>query len=229
MKSTLIMAIGLALVFVGCQPKVQNLNVKQEHSEVSSEDCDIRIDRSVFSAADETINKSCMVLNGKIEKLVNDLKDSLRADATELFQTFADKPDERPNWKYELIVDDSVFMATDQFISVRLRVYSFTGGAHGMTTYHSFNYDVKNQKFLTNKEILNYANAAQINTLLKANFKNPDGCFTMEPTLDLAGAINFNATSVYFLYGQYVLGAYACGSAEVVVPRAALKGDILIK
>ena len=119
MKSTLIMAIGLALVFVGCQPKVQNLNVKQEHSEVSSEDCDIQIDRSVFSAADETINKSCMVLNGKIEKLVNDLKDSLRADATELFQTFADKPDERPDWKYELMVDDSVFMATDQFVSVK--------------------------------------------------------------------------------------------------------------
>ena len=38
MKSTLIMAIGLALVFVGCQPRVQNLNVKQEHSEVTSED-----------------------------------------------------------------------------------------------------------------------------------------------------------------------------------------------
>lgn len=229
MKSTLIMAMGLALVFVGCQPKVLDLNVKQEHSEVTSEEYEMRINRSVFSAADEAINKSCMVLNGKIEKLVNDLRDSLRVDATELFQTFADNPAERPNWKYGLWIDDSVFMATDQFVSVRLRVSTFTGGAHGMTVYHAFNYDVKNQKLLTNKEILNYANAAQINTLLKANFKNPEGCFTEEPTLEVVNAINFDAESLYLMYEQYVLGAYACGAVEVTVPRMELKENLLVK
>lgn len=229
MKSTLIMAMGLALAFVGCQPKVQNLNVKQEHSEVTSEDYEMRINRSLFSAADQEINKSCVVLNNKIEKLVNDLRDKLQADASKLFQTFADKPDERPSWKYGLWVDDSVFMATDQFISVRLRVYTFTGGAHGNTVFHSFNYDVKNQKLLTNKEILNYAHAAQINKLLKANFKNPEGCFTEDPTLEAVNAINLDAQSLCFMYEQYVLGAYACGAAEVAVPRVELKENLLVK
>lgn len=229
MKSTLFMAIMVALAFTGCQPKVQNLSVKQEHTEVVSEDWDIQIDRPVFSTADEAVNKGCIAVNSKIEKFVSDLSDSLRVDATELFKMFADKPEERPDWKYELMIDDSVFMATDQFISVRLREYIFTGGAHGNTGFRAFNYDIKNQKFLSDKEILNYANAAQINAQLKANFKNPDGCFTNEPTLDEASAINFDATSVYFIFEPYVLGPYACGTAEVVVPRAALKGDLLIK
>lgn len=229
MKSTLIMAIMVALAFTGCQPKVQNLSVKQEHTKVVSEDWDIQIDRPVFSTANEAVNKGCIAVNNKIEKFVSDLSDSLRVDATELFKMFADKPEERPDWKYELMVDDSVFMATDQFISVRLRKYIFTGGAHGNTGFRAFNYDIKNQKFLTDKEILNYTNAAQINAQLKANFKNPDGCFTYEPTLDEASAINFDATSVYFIFEPYVLGPYACGTAEVVVPRAALKGDLLIK
>ena len=120
-------------------------------------------------------------------------------------------------------------MANARYVSVRLMVYTFTGGAHGITNFYTFNYDVQNQKFLTDQEVLNYVNEAQINAQLKANFKNPEGCFTTDPTLKDVTTVNFNKKSVCFTYGQYVLGAYACGVAEVTVPRAALKNDLLIK
>ena len=160
---------------------------------------------------------------------MNDLQDSLKTDANEFFESWQAAGEERPVWIYELQVGDSVFMANDQYVSVRLIVYTFTGGAHGITNFYTFNYDVQNQKFLTNQEILNYTNETQINTQLKANFKNPEGCFTTDPTLKDVTAVNFNKTSVCFTYGQYVLGAYACGVAEVAVPRTALKNDLLIK
>ena len=70
--------------------------------------------------------------------------------------------------------------------------------------------------------MLNYVNEAQINAQLKANFKNPEGCFTTDPTLKDVTTVNFNKKSVCFTYGQY-------GVAEVTVPRAALKNDLLIK
>ena len=160
---------------------------------------------------------------------MNDLQDSLKSNANEFFQSWQESGEERPVWIYELQVGDSVFMANDQYVSVRLIVYTFTGGAHGITNFYTFNYDVQNQKFLTNQEILNYTNETQINTQLKANFKNPEGCFTTDPTLKDVTAVNFNKNSVCFTYGQYVLGAYACGVAEVAVPRTALKNDLLIK
>lgn len=37
-----------------------------------------------------------------------------------------------------------------------------------MTNFYAINYDVKTQKFLTNKDILNLDKAADINALLKA-------------------------------------------------------------
>lgn len=229
MRSTLIMAVLVAFAFAGCQPKVQNLDVKMERATVKSEDWDINVNRSVFSSADAALNKSCEVLNREIKKFVNGLQDSLMANATEFFRAIEADKMERPVWIYELQVEDSVFMATDQYISVRLMTYTFTGGAHGMTNFYTFNYDVKNQKLLSNHEVLNYAHEAQINAQLKANFKNPENCFTTDPTLKDVTAINFNATSMCFTYAQYVLGAYACGVAEVTVPRVALKGELLVK
>ena len=213
MKSTLIMAVIMAFAFMGCQPKIQDLSVKSEKVTANSENWDITVNRSMFSSADANVNKSCEVLNKKIEKFVNDLQDSLKSDANEFFQSWQGTGEERPAWIYELQVGDSVFMANDQYVSVRLMVYTFTGGAHGITNFYTFNYDVQNQ----------------INAQLKANFKNPEGCFTTEPTLKDVTVVNFNKTSVCFTYGQYILGAYACGVAEVNVPRTALKNDLLIK
>ena len=88
MKSTLIMAVLMAFAFVGCQPKVQELNVKNEKVTANSENWDITVNRSMFSSADANVNKSCEVLNKKIEKFVNDLQDSLKSNANEFFQSW---------------------------------------------------------------------------------------------------------------------------------------------
>ncbi len=229
MKKTLIMAIFTAFIFAGCQQKVQNLDVKMEKTTVNSEKWDITINRSMFSSADLNVNKSCEILNSEIEKLMNDLQDSLKSGANEFFQSWLETGEKTPEWVYSLYVEDSVFMANDRFVSVRLSVYTFTGGAHGMTNFYAFNYDVQNQKFLTNHEILNYSDEGEIDTQLKVYFKNPEDCFSTDPMLKDVSVVNFDESSVCFTYAQYVLGAYACGAAEVTVPRTALNSAFLIK
>lgn len=75
-----------------------------------------------------------------------------------------------------------------------------------MTDFYAINYDVKTQKFLTNKDILNLDKAADINALLKANLKDPDKCFTFEaPTVDNVTCINLTLHTVDFTYAQYIL------------------------
>ena len=61
MKSTLIMAVFMAFTFMGCQPKVQDLNVKNEKVTVNSENWDITVNRAMLSSADANVNKSCEV------------------------------------------------------------------------------------------------------------------------------------------------------------------------
>ena len=97
------------------------------------------------------------------------------------------------------------------------------GGAHGMTNFYAINYDVKTQKFLTNKDILNLDKAADINALLKANLKDPDKCFTFEaPTVDNVTCINLTLHTVDFTYAQYILGPYS-------IPKEKMKDMLVIK
>ena len=54
---------------------------------------------------------------------------------------------EEPMIPFELEVKDSVFMADRHYISVRLAVYTLTGGANGLTEYYAVNYSLKDKKF----------------------------------------------------------------------------------
>ena len=217
----------LGLAFTGCQESTVAVGEKK----VVCDSADYVIDATYpeFTSENEAVNKGLGALNLAMADLVDGLADSLTADARELFRELADLSDERPSWRYGLTVRDSVFMATPDFISVRLTVYTFRGGAHGMTDFYAFNYDVKNQKLLTNEELLNYGESATVDAALKANFENPDGCFNLDPTLADVSAVNVTPDSLCFTYEQYVLGPYACGTAEVTVPRSSLQAALQLR
>ncbi len=217
----------LGMAFMGCQEK--EVVVADNRVSHDVETYKVEASRPSFLWKGEQTDAAFSKLNQAISDLVDGLVDSLRVDANEFFREMEELDMERPAWRYELMVEDSVFMVTPDFVSVRLTVYEFRGGAHGMTAFHSFNYDVKNQKLLTNEEILDYGKSAVVDAGLKANFENPDGCFNLEPTLADATVVNVTPESLCFTYEQYVLGPYACGVAEVEVPRATLKEALRIR
>ncbi|MEG2791263.1 MAG: DUF4163 domain-containing protein [Odoribacter sp.] len=215
------------MIFVGCQQQV-NVEMQTEHQSDKTSEWEIVIDKPVFSSVDPEVEKSCISFNETVTALLLPFQDSVKAQAKEYVKLCVEAGDE-PVGPYQLMVEDSVFIANAQYISIRLRIYSFTGGAHGMTTFKSLNYDVKNQKYLTQEEIFDFGKIAEINEQLKANFHNPDNCFTEMPTLEGVSVVNFSTTAVDFTYEQYLLGAYACGVAEISVPRVALKDMLLLK
>ncbi|MDR2037002.1 MAG: DUF4163 domain-containing protein [Bacteroidales bacterium] len=227
MKKYIIGMSFLLLAFAGCQDKA--LNVESVTLSEKDDKWTIDIRYPVFSSSDEAVNSSCALLNQKIQQFIADLHHNTKTEADKLFESIDKEGMDPPNWKYELYVKDSVFMAAGKYISVRLLAYSFTGGAHGMTRFYTFNYDVKNQKLLTNDDIFNKAEAAEVNTQLKTKFNNPSNCLSTVPTLELASVVNFNRNDVCFTYEHYVLGAYACGYYETSVPRKELKRSLLLK
>lgn len=229
MKNNIFFSVVLGLVLAGCQPAT--VEVKKESLNNKNNQWEIDVQKSVFSSSDAGVEKGCTAVNRVVEALIDSLQLDIKAQADTFFTTYGKMYDEKgPEWAYQLYVKDSVFMATDKYISLRVLVYTFMGGAHGMTNFYAFNYDVQKQHFLTDQEIINYDKANEINGLLVKYFNNPEGCFSDKPTLTNGfTALNVSPVAVCFTYPQYTLGAYACGVAQVTIPDDVLKGILKIK
>jgi len=229
LKPVTFILLIFTVVFTSCQPKVQELKIRKDQFSDQSGNWKVNLDFPVFSSSDQEVNKGCEILNQQIRQFMTGRQDSLKAEADELFQSFKTDSMPRPNWIYTLDVTDSVFMATSEYISVRFEVYTFTGGAHGITDFYAFNYDVKNRELLEPEEIVAYKDSDAVSRSLQAHFKNPENCFTTEPTLDLVSVINFTPGDVCFTFTQYTLGAYYCGIAEITVPKTELTKSVLLR
>lgn len=221
------MVLSALFLLTGCKKEIK-LETKHIHETDSTAQWITNIERPTFAATEKWAEKSCVRFNDKVTSFIQGVQDTLIRQAKQGAATM-EAAGEQWNWPYELFVRDSIFMADENYISVRFLIYTFTGGAHGMTTFHSLNYDFKNEKFLTNAEILNTGKSAEINDLLKAHLQNPEKCFTENPTLSAASVINIGLHNLYFTFEPYVLGPYSCGYATIEIPRSKLKDMLVIQ
>lgn len=217
------LCIGMAMCLGACsQPG--KIEVKTEKSSTQNENWEVNVEQSVFSSSDKRLEQSCHYLNAAVQERIDSLRLNLITEADTFFALYRSDTLERPIFNYELYVRDTVFLANADYISLRMSAYIFTGGAHGMTYFYAFNYDVKKQEFLKPNQLLDLSRSKEIDALLKKNFKNEQGCYTEIPTLANGyTAFNFSTDFVYFTYPAYVLGPYSCGPALVAIPRAQLK------
>ena len=229
MMKTKLFTLVFAVLALGACKKEIKLDVKQIHLTDKTGQWDIKIDRPAFSTTDAETEKSCVKFNDEVNGLINGIHAAFIEQAKEHIARL-DSAGFKQVAPYELIIEDSVFLADQNYISVRVLSYEMLGGAHGMTNFYAINYDVKTQKFLTNKDILNLDKAADINALLKANLKDPDKCFTFEaPTVDNVTCINLTLHTVDFTYAQYILGPYSCGHTIISIPKEKMKDMLVIK
>ena len=226
MRRCTFIAALLALFFVGCQKPT--INIEENTLSYTNNEWDVSVNRPVFSAQDAALEKGCKEVNERVTKLIDSLQNDLKEQLKEYLQE-AQEMKINPMIPFTLDIQDSVFMADDRYISLRLVVYMLTGGANGLTEYYAFNYSMKQGKFLEPEDILNYNKSAEIDKQIKTNFKNPDNCFTDVPTLSNVTTVNFSTNDICFTYDPLVLGAHYCGAAQVSVPRMILKGDLLLK
>ncbi len=227
MKTRIILFLLFAIALGTCK-KETRLTAKKIKDIRTEAQWDIRITHSSFSSTEAAAERSCSLFNDEIKGLVN----GIQAAFTELCEeqiAALDSTNTEMTGKYELSISDSVYMATEQYISVLVQTYEYMGGANGNTNYYALNYDVRNNRFITNKELVDYEKSNEINTLLKSCLKDPDNCYTFKaPTIEDCSAINFTRNSVEFTYGKYLLGPGSCGPVTISVPSEKLKGILKI-
>lgn len=227
MGKIMLAAFAALFLLAGCKKEIK-LEVKQLSETEQNPVWEINIQRPVFSTTEASVEASCVKFNDKITEMIAPMQDSIRVQAERLKAELAAIGDSLTG-PFQLYVRDSVYMADENYISVRLLVYVMTGGAHGNTNFYGLNYNVKTQEFLTDKEVIDFNKSTEINKLLAEHFVNRDSCLNELPTVETLSAVNFTMKTVDFTYAQYVLGAYACGYAQVAVPLHQMKGAFLPK
>lgn len=214
----------------GCLSLPEPVRTDPQQVKERSEHWNIEMSFTRFSSSDDSVNEGCRLFNERVREIVGAWQQSLKRDAAALFESLEqDTVLARPDWECQLLVTDSVFMASSRYISLRLMAYTYVGGAHGRTSFQALNYDVKNRKFLEVPDLFDPAFQGKVDSSLQDHFRNPEGCFTEVPVLDEAAAVNFNPLDVCVTFEQYVLGPYVCGFAEITVPRMELKEAWKIK
>jgi hypothetical protein len=131
--------------------------------------------------------------------------------------------------KYESMNRYEILDTTNQLISLKFETYSYALGAHGFTAINTWNLNLGTGKLLKLTDVVDLSDKDKLtlfNQLLVAGFVNPEDCFTEEPRVDSdynKFAISSDFLVIYF--EAYELGAYSCGSAEILVSIDELKNN----
>jgi hypothetical protein len=152
---------------------------------------------------------------------------------------------EADKWPFQ--ADFTIIQSNNNYISYYLQYGGFTGGAHGFETKISFNYDVKNKKDLTLKDLfsanfdyLKYLSSESRSQLTKqyATVTEEDRANSSpeaiqqyidnivadinsgtQPTEANFSVFTFTLDKVKIYFAQYQVGPYAIGMPEVEVDR----------
>ncbi|QIV77992.1 DUF4163 domain-containing protein [Fervidobacterium pennivorans subsp. shakshaketiis] len=86
-------------------------------------------------------------LNSNVQEKVRNIVEEVKAVAHQVAK------DRMLRSKYEVRISTEVKFKSKDFVSLVIYCYTFTGGAHGVTTFDTYNVDLKNSKLLTLNDI----------------------------------------------------------------------------
>lgn len=205
------------LIMCAVQSCKNNINVACKQESYTVEDS-----IAIINVSYKTLFSQSKEVNSWFQKINDSLRIRFRTAADTVKNMSAeDRKFLREDFPpYAFYVKDSTFNLSDKLVSERYTVYTYSGGAHGYTYFVSLNL-LPDKLMNLNKEQLfknDDKSVSEINLLLDKHFNRMD-CFFETPTLELVSVVNFNMQGVLFTFEHYVLGPYACGEAEIFVPK----------
>ena len=108
-------------------------------------------------------------------------------------------------------------------LSYTVTKYTYTGGAHGMTSETTLNFDTDNGSLIGETELFQTGYEERLSSLLSLHLPEAlqePGDTAMLFTRDIRPNGNFRVseTGVTYIYNQYEIGPYVLGAVEVTIP-----------
>ncbi|MGB5668246.1 MAG: DUF3298 domain-containing protein [Maribacter sp.] len=139
-------------------------------------------------------------------------------------------PDETAGWKAK--IDGEVTFEDKKKITIELKSYLFTGGAHGYNTNSFLNFDKRKGKELENWELFedqdHFVHFAENKFRIQENIPqdntiNSTGFMFEKDEFYLPENIGFTKKGLTLLYNQYEVASYAEGAIELTLPYNEIK------
>ena len=192
-----------------------------------------KIDDTVNEAVSEEI---ISLLNFDDETNVITIKSAVESFGKE-YQTLKQKfPEESMPWEAE--IHGKVAYEDNNILTIRLKSYLFTGGAHGYSTSRFLNFDKRRGTALKNSRLIK--NKEEFMELAEAKFRLQEKIPAMESinstgfmfdgeAFYLPENIGFTQKGIQLLYNQYEVASYADGAIVLTLPYKEVKDYLTVK
>jgi hypothetical protein len=197
----------------------------------------IRTEYPQFSAADRDFNDKVknLIINKIAEfKQASQENWQARQDTASLGEIVP----ETPETPFDFIATWEHSQLNDKYISFVIKIYYFSGGAHGNDELYAFNYDVENRREITimdfvgsteNLQKVSFIAKTQVAAnLASIGWSGASGAETMlnegsAPTAENYKDFNFNDNSLTVYFQKYQVAAGAVGSQQAVIYKNSLE------
>lgn len=144
--------------------------------------------------------------------------------------------DERPGW--EAKIDANVDYTSENILNIKLKNYTFTGGAHGYEGLRSLIFDKKTGKSLERndflKDTLNFKILAE--KKFREKYKvparkpiNSTGLMFIKDVFELPQTFFYTNKGLLLYYNTYEIASYVEGPKELLIPYSELEKYLVIK
>lgn len=226
----------------GKQPFISSLPVNIDSIQESDSFFSIQAEYPQFETADPNFNQEIATLiSGKIDSFKKESLDNWKA---RLDTMPADKPvPKNPEQPFEFIASWQATQLNNKYLSLAIKIYYFTGGAHGNEEIYAFNYDMLKKKKIaiedffvspqeTLKEISRISAQDITGQLQSSGWKIDDNLREMlkqgtAPTFDNFKNFNFDSHNLILYFQKYQVAPGAVGLLTVTISKQAMAENSL--
>lgn len=166
-----------------------------------------------------------------VELYVDDYLASYATDATDALGNYGED-EEAGQWlNYEEIIEGRPLYNACGILCYAMQAYSYTGGAHGMTTLRYSVFDLATLSVLTLADVFDPEAAEPIGAMIRGQLMNDYDCttlkgledfFTDPETIGVTENFYVDAAGVHWEYDPYEIGPYSTGVVTVALPWESL-------
>ncbi len=226
----------------GKQPTVSSLPVTIQSIRESDSFFYVQAEYPEFETAGTDFNQEIATLiSGKINSFKEESRDNWKA---RLDTMPADKPlPKGPQQPFEFLASWDSAQLNNTYLSLVIKIYYFSGGAHGNEEIHAFNYDMVKKKKIEIKDFFDSAQEAlkkisQISAediksqLQSRGWKEDDNLKEMvnqgtAPLFKNFQNFNFDSYNLIIYFQRYQVAPGAAGSIIVRIAKVALEQNLL--
>ena len=186
-----------------------------------------------FKSVEAPWLKQYPVIEQEVKKIIKKNKESTTKYAEEVFQEFPHSV----LLPFKFYIEElKLFKPYNQdIVSLRMVIYTYTGGAHGGKSYYSWNWSKTKKKFLSLDQVVDLKQFSllvkQTRDILFKKQKQDDDYDEQRKAYIQRGTSkkedfkvwNFDRNGVVFVFPEYQVASYAAGSFEVYIPLDSLQ------